>query len=52
MNDSSRVYVAGHRGLVGSALVRLVEQIGPRSLAEVAAEVGALARSLSEALRS
>jgi tryptophan synthase alpha chain len=38
--------------IVGSALVRLLEQLGPRSVGEVAADLAALARELSEALRS
>jgi tryptophan synthase alpha chain len=38
--------------IVGSALVRLLEQAGRRPLEEVAADVGALARSLSAALRA
>jgi tryptophan synthase alpha chain len=36
--------------IVGSAFVRRVEQIGPRSLDEVAREVGELAESLARAL--
>jgi len=32
MDPSSRVYVAGHRGLVGSAIVRRLEQAGYRDL--------------------
>ena len=32
MNSSARIYVAGHRGLVGSALVRKLEQEGYRNL--------------------
>jgi tryptophan synthase alpha chain len=36
--------------IVGSALVRRVEQAGRRPLSEVVADVGALAQSLSEAL--
>jgi tryptophan synthase alpha subunit len=37
--------------IVGSAIVRRVEQAGERPLAEVAAGVTALAQSLCEALR-
>ena len=36
MNSDARVYVAGHRGLVGSAIVRLVESTGGGEAAEVA----------------
>jgi GDP-L-fucose synthase len=32
MEDSAKVYVAGHRGLVGSALVRRLEALGYRNL--------------------
>ena len=32
MNDDSRVYVAGHRGLVGSAIVRELRRLGYRNL--------------------
>lgn len=32
MNSDSRIYVAGHRGLVGSAIVRKLEQAGFRNL--------------------
>ena len=32
MNRESRIYVAGHRGLVGSAIVRRLEQEGYRNL--------------------
>ena len=32
MNDGARIYVAGHRGMVGSAIVRQLESIGcPRA---------------------
>jgi tryptophan synthase alpha subunit len=36
--------------IVGSALVRPLEQIGKRPVDEVATEIGELARTLSEAL--
>ena len=36
--------------IVGSALVRPLEQAGKRPLDEVAAEIGELARTLSDAL--
>jgi GDP-L-fucose synthase len=32
MNEKSRIYVAGHRGLVGSAIVRHLRQTGRRNL--------------------
>ena len=32
MNESSRIYVAGHRGLVGSAIVRALQQRGHEDL--------------------
>jgi len=32
MNKSSRVYVAGHRGLVGSAIVKKLESEGIQTL--------------------
>jgi GDP-L-fucose synthase len=32
MEHSSRIYIAGHRGLVGSALVRILKQEGYRNL--------------------
>lgn len=32
MNEESRIYVAGHRGLVGSALVRKLQQSGYRHI--------------------
>lgn len=32
MNLDSRIYVAGHRGLVGSAIVRALELQGYRNL--------------------
>ena len=33
MNLDARIYVAGHRGLVGSAIVRLLHRTGYRNLA-------------------
>ena len=38
--------------IVGSAIVRRLEQVGPRPLAEVAAEVGAFVQTLRQALDS
>jgi tryptophan synthase alpha chain len=38
--------------IVGSALVRRLEQAGQRPLAEVSAEIGALVQSLVEALHA
>jgi GDP-L-fucose synthase len=32
INSDSRIYIAGHKGLVGSAIVRLLQQQGYRSL--------------------
>jgi GDP-L-fucose synthase len=32
MNKNSRIYVAGHRGMVGSAIVRCLEKNGYRNL--------------------
>ncbi len=32
LNESARIYVAGHRGLVGSAIVRQLEKLGCRNL--------------------
>ena len=32
MNKDSKIFVAGHRGLVGSALVRRLEALGYRNL--------------------
>ena len=32
MNKDSKIYVAGHRGMVGSALVRVLEQNGYNNL--------------------
>ena len=32
MNEADRIYVAGHRGLVGSAIARRLEQLGFRNL--------------------
>ncbi len=32
MSTSARIYVAGHRGLVGSALVRALQKNGYRNL--------------------
>ena len=32
LNQDSRIYVAGHRGLVGAAVVRALQQQGYRNL--------------------
>ena len=32
MNEGSRIFVAGHRGLVGSAIVRELQRLGYRNL--------------------
>jgi GDP-L-fucose synthase len=38
MEKSSRIFVAGHRGLVGSAIVRLLESKGYRQILEASSE--------------
>ena len=35
MDKNAKIYVAGHRGMVGSAIVRLVAEHGRNSVAKV-----------------
>ena len=46
-----RIYVAGHRGLVGSAIVRRIAETANQSREDILGEVGDYAESLMRALQ-
>ena len=47
MEKTSKIYVAGHRGMVGSAIVRIIAAQGKNA----PAKVGAFVKAMKDAVR-
>ena len=46
MDKDSKIYVAGHRGMVGSAIVRMIGELGEDCVAPVASYVREMAEAV------